>query len=75
MAPDLTLAERVMLLDKIGAATDSRDRCLERLKLDTKAEPDVWTIIQTAQKAVGREVAAQDDTKPVPNNGDGGGHA
>lgn len=36
--PDLTLNERLAVLKEIGAATDSRDKCLQRLGLDVTRE-------------------------------------
>lgn len=36
--PDLTLNERLAVLKEIGAASDSRDKCLQRLGLDVTRE-------------------------------------
>lgn len=45
-ADDLLLADRLRLMDTIGNATDSRDKCLQRLGLDTRREDrDPWAII------------------------------
>ncbi len=42
--PDLTLSEKLSIEREIGNATDARDRCIERLKLD---ESDRGNIIDT----------------------------
>jgi hypothetical protein len=41
----LTLAERLAVLKEIGAATDSRDRCLKALGLDTGPDNNPWAFI------------------------------
>ena len=42
--PGLSVSERIAILKEIGAATDSRDRCLERLDLKTDHE-SFWSAV------------------------------
>jgi len=41
----LSLADRLAVLSGIGNATDSRDKCLQRLDLDRRADIDPWKIL------------------------------
>jgi hypothetical protein len=43
----LSVMERVSILDRIGAATDARDRCLKNLQLDERQTADPWAALKS----------------------------
>jgi hypothetical protein len=67
----LPVLDRATLLDKIGNATDSRDRCLKLLGLDALSKPvDPWASIYTEPATsinAGRTNDSSDDTTLVPS--------
>ncbi len=70
----LSLSERLQLLATIGNATDSRDKCLEKLGLNRSAAPaNPWDAIDR-QQANGHEsivVAMPNATDGKPEAGNG----
>lgn len=71
--PDLPLADRLNLVRGIGAASDARDRALEKLKLGTKPA-DLWADLHqpnaahVAHEARTRDLAADtasESTEPA----------
>jgi hypothetical protein len=63
----LPLAERLALLSTIGNATDSRDKCLEKLGLNMKPDNDPWKILdrQSREPApTAAQSAASSDATP-----------
>jgi hypothetical protein len=56
----LGIMDRAQLLAQISAATDSRDRCLERLGLDVGSALMPWQIHATAQDAPQRDASGPD---------------
>lgn len=79
----LTLAERVTLLQQIGAASDSRDKCLEKMGLNGKAEAlDILAVIrdahrdqQTAGNRLGSNGGGKDDPGIEQGSNDASGDA
>src|SRR5207247_853743 len=62
---ELSLTNRMDLLRDVSAATDSRDRCLERLKLNESTEQDFWAVIEQAHSAPG--APEREMTQDAPN--------
>lgn len=56
----LSILDRVQLLRELSNASDSRDKCLERLKLDADPQTDAWAILD-AQTDAGRDENGTDD--------------
>lgn len=67
----LTITERSGLLRDISAASDSRDKCVERLSLKQSSNNDPWALFpalpepQTAQDATGGVSMPDADTSPA----------
>lgn len=64
----LPVLDRATLLDRIGQATDSRDRCLKLLRLDIRPDDDPWASLDrlTVDPAPGAEA----DTLAHPDGKD-----
>ena len=64
----LTVLERVQLLRELSAATDSRDRCIERLKLPEAGKLDPWPFLDppAALHHASQPIDAADDVSVTP---------
>lgn len=54
----LKLPERLAVLKEIGAASDSRDRCLERLGLNVDAKSDPWAMLALPSRVDAQDAAS-----------------
>jgi hypothetical protein len=60
--------DRATLLDRIGKATDQRDRCLQLLGLDKKPEPDWYAMIPEPSQPAPLPAPATLDAIPEPSD-------
>jgi hypothetical protein len=69
-AKNPTLADQLAVMKEIGAATDSRDKCLQRLGIDRLAKGvDPWEVL-TARAGASAPPAISDASQPTESGKD-----
>lgn len=66
---ELSLADRLQLLATISAATDARDKCLERLKLDRDRKDNALEALYASPGRPGVDREAEADQESSGGNG------
>lgn len=66
---DLPLNERLAVLREIGSASDSRDKCLQRLGLDQTQHSDPWAVVDAMHASGGGWKASADGSHEIATSG------